>query len=1414
MSEPLLVPIQLDAFVLNPKVCGTPDKVESRICPITQPNYTFLRYEDFVAESDVQPYADLHNAAPASHNSRTTDLGTGHHRRNRHGVYIHWSLPRVYRAGVSLADSVGDKSRRDQERQRRGLEKETDDAKPSAAPEYIDPPTRWLVVRKLDLDTIQPVEARASFEEFTAWVIEGDYLWKLDDIPPHYDLQVDVSPFLAGDPDKDVDVGAQAEVFIGRKTLLKEWVDDTPRNPPRIPVLGSGNQLFADFQQHNSNVFSMLDNFAYGDPKSPEYLDVAEASYYVIGWHWKDEADPLWMDDNRPRSERLDSLFMSLQGGGNAWLDATGPTRLLCHGAMYNVQWDWNKKPETPADKFARRLHDQSNPAVSVGTTALDALMTYCKARRRDTGDSDTATDLEKKILSLQALLHTHDDGVEGQREAIDTVYNWNFTRSPGGIRYFLATSDDPQAKPLQIDDESQRNLKTLNQRQILQESCLRAVDQLRWDLFALWWKYITDPGNADGSNNQQFESDVLEIRDRIVNLGGKIRSLEGEIQGLKSMEAIRSGTHQPYYQARDPTLLVGGIDQGWPSDYLSPLSVRLQSQTISSTEDEPIPDGLKTVYEQMKERLASSMSQHMLGAARRLFGEFHSLMSQSGRQPSLGRYFPQFHDKLDGYARDEWNQRQPWRPLYMEWEAEYIHIPFEHWYLGEQTARLSENSQVRYGVKVQSGAPLWEELAKPSNDGKHSSLDRRLISGRGLILPQPSFSLDARIRQLFSSMPEQELEKHITKEHRRNLLDQIPRLPYLSAPLSGLTDGLLTLAHGTHIKPLARTIGPAGERMTAIKSACVPQAGFDDKALEMIQGNSALTPLAATVAWPDQAHCPFKPVTHGQVRFRKLNIIDKFGQTLVAIDPEPRTTVPRPLYPCISDLYEPQKLNQQDANTVLPGRDGNCQFFQIPPQIGQNSRLNACFVTRSEPGTSSRNEKQAYWRPTTEWENPIWGWVVTNYADEGIQFFLPDGTFYCEVRVGGQLETVKTPKWMPFKPDASTGAQDDPNRKQFDALIVKLGDVDYLRAFWYMVVNALESLPPTPNSYAQYLTAIVGKPLALVNMGWSLELDRPPLQNQATNTMAKEPSLSLTIQPGKPSYELKVKLGDKEREYDGMVGYFNMTETEDHAEGNELSLDTIQTYFATADDKFPSLKAITPETHPKFRPFWESPWRSDPPSGSDFCNPAEYDNRRNKHLQVYGAIVDPFTAIHAYSSFLPAQSLQLAPWTWQDAMSKVTAFFHAGPITLTADVKEYDPARALTQDNMNEDPPHQVGLPGLTGGKWSWLQPYVDPSDELSTEDEGTDSGGSDASSPADADSQPPSESAGLTPPIFNSYEIGQTEKRLAKPGFESGPYTAIEGFLHLRRPIMMDQPEQEGDEVQSHVQELENQEPREGHD
>lgn len=163
--------------------------------------------------------------------------------------------------------------------------------------------------------------------------------------------------------------------------------------------------------------------------------------------------------------------------------------------------------------------------------------------------------------------------------------------------------------------------------------------------------------------------------------------------------------------------------------------------------------------------------------------------------------------------------------------------------------------------MKIPSGKPLYEEL------GPAETHDTRILSGRVLILPQPSFSLAAKVGQLFSGTPPEILDQYLKLEDRQVLLNGISQLSYLSSPLFGLTEGLLTLAQGTHIKPENKIVGPDGELITAIKAVQFDDAGLTKENIELIAGNSGLTPFAAMAKFPDTRYCPFKPVTHGQFR-------------------------------------------------------------------------------------------------------------------------------------------------------------------------------------------------------------------------------------------------------------------------------------------------------------------------------------------------------------------------------------------------------------------------------------------------------------------------------------------------------------------------------------------------------------------
>src|SRR5271155_2024369 len=96
----ICVPLHLDAFALSPDCCDG----ESEIAPYTQPNYTALRLDSHVIQHDVLNHVDFHSASPEQTNPRLADIGLkppNNLKRNRMGIHLHWSLPRLYRIATA-----------------------------------------------------------------------------------------------------------------------------------------------------------------------------------------------------------------------------------------------------------------------------------------------------------------------------------------------------------------------------------------------------------------------------------------------------------------------------------------------------------------------------------------------------------------------------------------------------------------------------------------------------------------------------------------------------------------------------------------------------------------------------------------------------------------------------------------------------------------------------------------------------------------------------------------------------------------------------------------------------------------------------------------------------------------------------------------------------------------------------------------------------------------------------------------------------------------------------------------------------------------------------------------------------------------------------------------------------------------
>jgi len=1360
MAETICLPMKVDAFILNPAVCNGS---KSKIAPITQPNYTFLRLDNNTIQNDVLDHVDLHAASPASCNRRLMDIGTNTVRANRQGVYVSWTLPRVYRTGTAAAPkaAAGEAARQTSQ----GYPQPASNADYSA-PNFRNTPNRWLVVRKLS-KTNPP----NTIKTIQAWVIDSDYRWSLDSLDDSVDLEIDVSPFIFPVTDQNDPIEQQAEVFIGRKLDADAWSETPGADRVPLTLLNTANPLFGDFQPHNSNVFSIVDNFAYGDPKTPQYLITATASYSVIGWHSSAAADvftisPPGISD---LGSRLDACMLALQDTDSTsvknWTADTNGTRLLCHGAMYDVEWDIENAPATIlADKAFDNLHN--NMPVAIGTTPLDALLAFVNA---NVGSAkDNLLEVESDIIAIQSLLISQDDGVDSLMEANDMLYNHNFEKTQGGTLWHLS-GDDGTGKPTTPDQPVLDALNLLNSMQLALDTASRRSKQLSWELFSAWWRYISDPDQNDSK---------FRFADCVKCLVGKIRGLQTLISGLQSdistnsgaFPAIVAATQNPFFLQRDPTLLVGSIQPGWPSDFLENLVTRIDSQIVTDSASIGIDNDISGFLTSTLGKVFTNQTPAMLSTAKKLLQEFSLLQPETKLfTPSKGQFFPLYHDQSDldnpdSLWRDRWGSVQPWSPLFLEWEGEYCDIPYEWWSLDERAVRgsIAGSTQVRYGI--QDGIVLADSM-------KSRLEDVRTISGRVLMLPQPGYSLANRINQLFQSTSQTILQQSLSLDEQTQLVKKLKDLQMISAPMSGFTEHLLTRAIGSHIKPLQRTAGETATPMPAAYAKTQIDIGMGEAELKLVGLETDVTPYGSLVERLDPDVSAFKPCTHGQFRFTKFNIIDKFGQGIAAIDPTPSKTGPPPLYPCISDYYSCQNLKgTTNANTVTTELPGACEYIQINPSINQDSRLNFCFVRPDGNNTVG-------WMPVNEWEQPVWGWLVVNYADYGLQIFLPNGTFYLEVRLGGPTGTSlpKNP-WQPFSPPP-----DSQSTTQLDFFASQLNNKDYLQSFFDMLNGAYDNLPAAPNSYSQYLSSIIGKPLALVNFGVSLELASDPLKNQssrnfippripllAPGTLPEDctsclPQGSSPLPPTKPevppapsNYTFAVKFGDQARSYDGLIGYFNSTPSSSVSPTtSNLDLSTLYTYFpspltSSSNPTHPISSSILPSVAPYYiRP--------------DNLDTATFTSQRNKQLKVFGAIVDPFTAFHAYTGILPIGTLKLPSWTVQSALEKMTAFFHVGPIITTSDVPPFSADYELTSAQDEKIMPTGpggtggIGIPSLPIGDWAWLQPYVQ---KEKVPGEGVDG----------------EETRFMALPIAKVDSI---------PRFEKGPYVAVEGYLQLRQPL-----------------------------
>ena len=363
----------------------------------------------------------------------------------------------------------------------------------------------------------------------------------------------------------------------------------------------------------------------------------------------------------------------------------------------------------------------------------------------------------------------------------------------------------------------------------------------------------------------------------------------------LQTAGAPTFGTNQ------DPTILFAGVKSGWPSGFQETLTTRHSAQLP----ERDLKDFAARFGNDWQNQLASKFPL-VSDVLEEILPE---VLTETATAP--GPNWPSSSYADSNNNQGDFKNTQGWFPLFVEWEVEYYHIQWEHW-------KFVEDSDGTKRYRLRDDTPI-KYIAGAS--------ECRKLHGRTIFIPQASQTLKTRIQQLFDRIHPEDRKEHISKEDQAKVLKLVSELEFFSFPLSGIREHKLTLMTGGHVS------------LTPYNRLAVDELGMDEQLTMDISEKSELAPYGKTQRLPrEYTSCPFKPVTHGQFRFTRLDIVDKFGQVVNAIEPAEFDKPATALYPCLSRHFFCDPISQKEAfkdklplpNTaVIPGGlPGVCQFF------------------------------------------------------------------------------------------------------------------------------------------------------------------------------------------------------------------------------------------------------------------------------------------------------------------------------------------------------------------------------------------------------------------------------------------------------------------------------------------------------
>jgi len=1223
-SNSLLVPVFLDAWVVDSS---------------TQQTLAFYNaeYKNLADYTDPLPQPEI-------------PCGS---KRPAAGVYLHWALP------DALTHASHDASFANQD---------------SAFPLV---PNRWVVVR---FDT-------ATQWKMTAWVVQSDFVADA--------ANAGTAAFL--DPTKQPSISGTGAVTlnttqIGASYEIGAWEATGDPGTPEffLTAVAPGNISFAAYQPFCGNVFSFTDNSL---PAAG--TTVYNYSYLVVGWYSDPTKDPLAGMTAANFAQLLQACKWSLPK--DTALPAQPPTTSLYHGFTADVTW--------PSGIVDAPLNNTVQ--VAVGNTAIDALSALIQAQATtqslkpsNNGPAWIAAGNTLCSLMQAAMLQLLDDyGVPGGATLVQqqVEQSW-FGSGPGGTVWHVvpATASDASfniaGSSLTSAQQTAiiKQLANLNASQQHSDKLQRTLATTQSQLYMTWLAMMQSQSiySATGVlgapsttpewsvlqpvlQNSLYPDSYNDTWQQFCTLQTAIHALPTSTANantwaaahwqvpsadgtgcvtLDSLNLVLKGTAAPVFQHPiDPVVLISGAGMtnkhGRDGIYNADgtLTVRLGGDTITGIQvnKEPAITAPAFAKQQLFDQLATYTAipaiPNLLAEAFFLDPANAATMIATVPGPTPTMLETCISDLVGGSATSgaTWIGTPPspmgyklwtqaWSPLWLEWIVNYC-----------PTVSASNNMAFDMSCWAFDGKQYsWNgQSVEPFGSSGPFNLE---VKGRNVAMPYAQTILQTAVNAYLKDNPA------IDNTELDSLLTTVMGWDILAQSLGGLTDYLAKLETQTSIPP--------------------PHAGIQPPCPVTGNGLPATGPLVGDLVQDQYGHQPqlnngqfdfsgnpyntFFPVRGGLVSFAGLQMVDAFGQSLTLYGP-----------PSPGNVFQPPLVSQSLTPTASVTGTGLTYPFMLSPRLVQESRLNLDFMANDGSAslvTSSNN-------------NPICGWLLPNHLNNSIDVYDGDGHLLGEV-----LQLTK-PDNLRQAPGAHSGAAFPANisNTALANVVNTLGSlsVEALGDFMQVIDETLWMSDPLGGQSDTFMSALMGRPLAVVMMDISLELSGNAMLNQDFNAILTADSTVnnytlINDTGGVESIAFPVSLGSLQLRNDGLMGYFINDTVKGNAYSNFYSVHTSPTL--SSNDQF-------------IQPVIDTSASPNTYKGQLMVVP-------NGKAQTVTLILDPLGVVHAYTGILPVASAGLPGYLVQDFLKKMLVNFQTGPILA-------DPGTLRTPE------------PAEKQGVWNWLQ-------------------------------------------------------------------------------------------------------------